>query len=256
MFQGNPLAFGSGALWAIPTFDITGAAISTPTPVAFGALQDVTLDFSMTEKALYGMYSFPLEIAGAEGKVTGKAKFARISGLLFNLLFGETLAAGETRTIVNEADSVPSNSPYTVAVAQSANWVLDLGVFYATGLGAMLQRVSSSPAAGQYSVAVGVYTFAAADAGKAVFISYTYSFTTTVGQSLTLHNYPMGVRPKFQVVLRGYFAPNYLYLTLNRCVSSKLALGTKLNDWTIPEMDFSAMADDSNLIGAASYAAL
>jgi len=255
MFQGNPLAFGSGALWAIPTFDITGVAITTPTPVAFGALQDVTLDISMTEKALYGMYSFPLEIAGAEGKVTGKAKFARISGLLFNLLFGEILNAGETRTVVNESDSIPANTPYTVTVAQSATWVLDLGVFYGA-TGAMLQRVSSSPSAGQYSVAAGVYTFAAADASKAIFISYTYSYTTTQGQSVILNNHLMGARPKFQVVLRGYFPPNYLYLTLNRCISTKLALGTKLNDWTIPEMDFSAMADDSNLIGSASYASL
>jgi len=255
MYMGNPLAFGSGALWGIPTYTIAGAGVTTPTPVAFGVLQDVTLDISLTEKALYGMYNFPLEIAGAEGKLTGKAKFARISGLLFNLLFGETLAVGETRTIVNESDSVPSGTPYTVTVAQSAAWVFDLGVIY-QGTGGMLQRVATPSAAGQYSVASGVYTFYSGDAGQAVWISYTYSIATGPGQSVTLHNYPMGVRPKFQAVLRGYYAPNYLYLTLNRCISSKLALGTKLNDWTIPEMDFSAMADDSNLIGSASYASL
>lgn len=252
--MGNPLAFGSGALWGIPTFDLTGAAITTPTPVAFGVLQDVTLDFSLTEKALYGMYNYPLEIAGAEGKLTGKAKFARISGLLFNLLFGETLAVGETRTIVNESGTVPT-TPFAITVAQAASWVFDLGVIY-QGTGGMLQRVATPSAAGQYSVAAGVYTFYSGDTGAKVWISYTYSIATGPGQTVTLHNYPMGVRPKFQVVLRGIYAPNYLYLTLNRCISSKLALGTKLNDWTIPEMDFSAMADDSNLIGSASYASL
>ena len=43
-----------------------------------------------------------------------------------------------------------------------------------TTTGAPLTAVSASPAAGQYSVSAGVYSFSAADAGQSVSISYGY----------------------------------------------------------------------------------
>ena len=53
-------------------------------------------------------------------------------------------------------------------------WALDCGVTYAA-TGAALTRVASAPGAGQYSVsAIGVYTFAAADNGTDVSISYGF----------------------------------------------------------------------------------
>lgn len=71
-----------------------------------------------------------------------------------------------------EAYTIPG-TPYQVAVANANTPILsDLGVIYVGG--AALAKVGSSPAAGQYSVAAGVYTFAAADSGKAVSITYGY----------------------------------------------------------------------------------
>ena len=52
-------------------------------------------------------------------------------------------------------------------------WASDQGVTYASN-GAALTAVSGAPAQGQYSVAVGSYTFAAADAGASVLISYGF----------------------------------------------------------------------------------
>jgi len=51
-----------------------------------------------------------------------------------------------------------------------------------------LTKAASAPAAGQYSVAAGVYTFNSADANKAVLISYTYTITGTGQESADGHD--------------------------------------------------------------------
>lgn len=69
-----------------------------------------------------------------------------------------------------EAGTVPGLSPYQVTVSQSPAWSCDVAVTSASGTA--FTRVSSAPAAGQYSVAAGVYTFNAADAGKVMTFAY------------------------------------------------------------------------------------
>lgn len=77
--------------------------------------------------------------------------------------------------ILNEAQTVPALSTYTIIPNQPyGNFSQDDGVTYANGTA--LIKVSSSPAAGQYTVSsIGVYTFAAADSAAAVLISYSYT---------------------------------------------------------------------------------
>lgn len=76
--------------------------------------------------------------------------------------------------VQGEAASIPGSTAYEVTpLAPWGPWQSDQGVTYANGT--PLVPVPSSPSAGQYSVAAGVYTFAAADAGKAVLISYGYT---------------------------------------------------------------------------------
>jgi hypothetical protein len=72
-----------------------------------------------------------------------------------------------------EAATVPANpGPYTVQTVES--FVSDQGVKYASS-GIALAKVTGVPALGQYSVsATGLYTFAAADQGVAVLLSYAY----------------------------------------------------------------------------------
>jgi len=75
--------------------------------------------------------------------------------------------------IQNEPWTIPS-SPYQVTVnAPLGSWGADAGVTYANGT-ALTAITSGTPAAGQYSVSNGVYTFAATDANAAVLISYSY----------------------------------------------------------------------------------
>src|SRR5205823_3430450 len=167
------LAFGAGALWGNRT-DVTGTGIG---PDQFGILQDVQIDFDWTTKELWGQFQFPVDIARGQGKITGKAKFARIFGAIYgDLFFGQTPAAGQLTVADNEAAAVPATSPFTVTVANAAGFADDLGVYYASGAAAgnRFTRVTTPSAAGQYAVnpASGIYTFAAADAGAALLASY------------------------------------------------------------------------------------
>ncbi len=73
--------------------------------------------------------------------------------------------------VQNEAWTIPT-TPYQVTVnAPYGSWAVDQGV---TLNGVAMTPVSGTPASGQYSVSGGQYTFAAADSGKAVLISYSY----------------------------------------------------------------------------------
>lgn len=230
-------SFGSGILYATPS----GA---NPTPVQFGALQDVTVDLSRTTKTLFGQFQQALAIGGGELKATGKAKIGYINGAIYSSLFyGVASSAGTVLLASNEADSVPASTPYTVTTANSANWTNDLGVTYA-GQTKPLQRVASAPAAGQYSVAAGVYTFAAGDAGKAVSISYEYSNASS-GQTISVGTILQGVQPIVTIDLYRGFNGTGVRERYWACVCSKLSTPSKMADFGINEFDFEAFTDGS-----------
>ena len=250
------LAFGAGALWGNRT-DVTGSGIG---PDQFGILQDVQIDWDWTTKELWGQFQFPVDIARGQGKITGKAKFARIFGAIFgDLFFGQTPAAGQLTVSENEAATVLATPAYTATVANAANYVDDLGVFYAAGASAgnRFTRVTTPSAAGQYSVnlTTGIYTFAAADANAALLISYLYNIGSA-GKKLVLTNQFMGYTPTFKATFyttrTTQSAPAGLALVLNACTASKLSLPTKIDDYEIQEFDFSAFADPTGTIGTLS----
>lgn len=240
------LSFGSGALWGERT-DLTGSGIG---PRQFGVLQDIQIDFDWTDKELYGQVQFPVAIARGQGKISGKAKFAQIVGLLYSdIFFGTTAATGQFAISELEAAVVPATTPFTVAVANASSYNDDLGVVY-TANGKRFNRVATPSAPGQYSVnfASGIYTFAAADAGAAVLISYTYAAAAS-GAKLTLTNQLMGTTPTFKATFYTMYNGEGTALRLNACTANKLSLPTKIDDWTINELDFMAFADASGTIG-------
>jgi hypothetical protein len=251
------LSFGSGALWGERT-DVQIGTTGGNGARQFGVLQDIQIDFDWTTKELYGQNQFPVAIARGQGKITGKAKLARILGLLYSdIFFGASPATGQFAVSQYEAQTVPATTPFTVTIANAATYNDDLGVYYAA-TGIPMTRVATPAAAGQYSVnfATGVYTFAAADAGAALLISYTYNVTTN-GNKITLANPLMGVTPTFKATFYQAVSPGSspaapLALRLNACTSSKLSLPTKVDDWTISELDFSAFADATGTIGYVS----
>ena len=250
------LAFGAGALWGNRT-DAIGSGIG---PDQFGILQDVQIDWDWTTKELWGQFQFPVDIARGQGKIAGKAKFARIFGAIYgDLFFGQTPATGQLTVSENEAGTVPSVSAYTVTVANAATYSDDLGVFYASGANAgnRFTRVTTPASAGQYSVntATGIYTFAAADANAALLISYLYTISAS-GKKLVLTNQFMGYTPTFKATFYTTKTTQSvaagLTMVLNACTASKLSLPTKIDDYEIQEFDFSAFADATGTIGTLS----
>ena len=164
---------------------------------------------------------------------------------------------GQTTTANGESATIPATSPYTVTVANAATFAANLGVLNAS-TGVALEKVASgsTPATGQYSVSAGTYTFAAADEGLSVSVSYTYTVAAS-GRVFTVSNALLGVQPVFKAALETlYTAPSGLkkaVLTLNACVSNKLSMATKHEDFAIPEMDFEAFADDAGNVFTWSF---
>lgn len=249
MSGSSQYAFGSGVLFGKKT------GVTTPTPVRFGALQECAIDISFSTKQLFGQYQYPLAIGRGTAKITGKAKFAQFNAQAFNdLFFGETgVVTGETITAVAESQVVPAGN--VVTVTNNATFAQDLGVSNST-TGNPLQRVSASPVGtGNYSCneTTGNYTFnnALAAANAVVLISYNYTDASN-GSNIVLVNQLLGSAPQFLVVLSETFQANKLTLQLNACMSSKLTLASKLEDFWLQEFDFEAFADASNTIGKLS----
>jgi hypothetical protein len=232
--------FGSGVLIGTP---------SGGSPINFGLAQEVSLNITTTTKALYGQNNFPVAIGSGTRKMTGKAKLARISGqALGNLFFGVAPSVGGVQTQFGETATVPASSPYTYSTTNHATYVSDQGVVYASS-GLPLKAVASGPIVGQYSVAAGVYTFAAADAGAAVLVSYTYTVTGT-GETMIIASQLIGPSVTFSANL---FASDpttgkQFSMWLYNCVAEKLSFGTKLEDFVMPELDFQCFANASGQV--------
>lgn len=252
-------SFGSGTLYGRST------ANATATPVEFGTLQDVSLDFTFTTKGLYGQYAFARAIARGTGKITGKASFGQLQALLFNDLFLNGTQVGGVPGGVSAATAMSNGS---LRVAQDelitiaangqvkhngASYVRDLGVIYA-GNGIALTRVASAtPLVDQYAVneSTSNYAFNAALIGNQVLVSYEWQNNS--GITIPITNTLVGVAPEFLVVFRESFNGKDATIVLNSCVSSKLSLATKIEDFTIPSFDFEAKADAGNNIGTISF---
>ncbi len=240
--------FGSGSIWMTP-------AGSNQTPARLGVLQNCGVDFKSNVKPLFGQNQLPVTVARGSMTVMGKGEFAQMTSRFYNnIFFGamSTATTGQILAVDNEAGTIPAPSgPYTVTVTNSATWTTDLGViFAATSL--PLTRVASGPTTGQYSVAAGVYTFAAADASLGVKISYIW--TTSGGEHLTIANQPMGVAPTFATVLSIPYNSQKFTLTLNACVAEAISMNTSLEDFTKQPFSFSAFTDSSDTLGTLSFA--
>jgi hypothetical protein len=244
------LLFGVGALWGQRT-DVANIG-----PDQFAVLQDNTIEFDFETKELYSQSQFPIDIARGKGKVTGKAKFARVFGALYaDLFFGLSDAVGQTTVAEYESHVIATN---TVVSTNATAYVDDLGVYYSGATGLKLSRVYTvSPSAGQYSVnvATGTYTIGTGDIGATVVLSYVYTIAGT-GDTITITNQFMGTTPTFKATFYTQRSTlggsGQLTLRLNQCVSSRLSFPSTIDNYNIPDFDFQAFADSSGTIGLMS----
>lgn len=233
--------FGTGQLFATP---VGGGA-----PLRFGALQDVSVDFSGDIKELYGQYQFALDVARGKTKVEWKASSGNVDAEAFNqIFFGETVTAGdELIQVINESGTVPAMTTYTITVAHGADFVQDLGVYLATD-GTPLKQVAATPGPLEYTVDVaGVYTFNVAQASAGMLLNYLYEATAS-GGSLDIGNQLMGNTPKFQLILSQVYNSQNFTLILYSCVADKLSLPLKQDDYLIADLSGQAFADAANRV--------
>lgn len=233
--------FGTGQLFSTP---VGGGA-----PLRFGALQDVSVDFSGDIKQLFGQYQYALDVARGKAKIEWKAAAGNIDVEFYNsIFFSQTVATGdELVQVFNEAGAVPAMTPYEVTVANGANFYADLGVSYAAS-GQPLKQVAAAPAVGEYTVsASGVYTFNATDASAGVLLNYLYE-NAAAGGSLEVTNQLMGSAPRFQLILSQVYDSKNFTLVLYSNVAEKLSLPLKQDDYLISEINGQAMADAANRV--------
>lgn len=236
--------FGSGNLIT------TRTDVANSTPVRFGVLQDVEVDFDFTNKELIGQYQFPVDVARSSGKIMIKAKTALLLARGVNdSFFGQTLTtAGGPTFVNNESGTIPTPSgPYTITVTHSGTFVSDEGVYFAAS-GLPLVKVASGPTTGQYSVSAGVYTFAAADDGLGVFISYQYTLASGASE-ISIANLLQGSSPVFSIMLSNTYKGNTITWNLNQAISTKLTFPFKNTDYEINDFEASAYADQAGNIG-------
>lgn len=240
------LTFGAGDLFATLLRDASGTAVTNATPIRVAGLQEMSLDFAGDLKEFYGQQRFALAVAQGKVKTTGKFKGALINGQALNtLFFGSGLTGGTMKALfADTTGTVVPATPFTITptVPSTGTWVDDLGVVDATGR--VMTRVASGPATGQYSVSAGAYVFAAADVGVKMYISFSYTYTAADAKRIQLLNLPMGYTPQFKLFYQGAFQGKRSLVVLESVTSTKLMMfGTKNDDFSVPEIDYSAQAD-------------
>lgn len=236
------LWFNTGELFTNP---VGGNQATNPTPIHVGTMQDISVAFDQAIKELWGSYNTPDDVAPGRLKITGKFSFGALDIDLFNnVMFGQAVTTG-IKLIQTQVTTVPAVTPFTVTVTNSATFLTDLGVSYANGQN--FQKVASPSAAGQYSVAAGVYTFDTADAGASISITYTSTEATT-GRTLTVTRQQMGFGPSFEMYLENSYQGTGNGLHLFSCRISKLNVPVKQDDYTKSEFDFECYSNAAGQI--------
>lgn len=236
--------FGAGRFFGIN-------AVTNPTPTRFQTMQDSSVDFKASTKSLHGENRLPVAVAIGEVNITGKVTLGANNSRMFaDLLFSVAQVTGSILEADKEAQSVPA-TPYQVTVTNSATWTTDLGVTKTDGT--VLTRVASGPTTGQYSVAAGVYTFAAADTLLPMLISYLYT-SSTIGSEIVVANTPMGPAGSFTGVMVMPYGTEQDVFTFNNCITQGAGIANKNGDYAKPTFDFMMSTDSTDILGTLSFA--
>jgi len=222
-------------------------------PNQFATIQSASVDITKTVKELRGSFEDAEDLADGSRKITGKIESGRVSIQILNeLVFAEpgggNFTTGTVELSPNEPGTVDVGT-YTVNPSHAANFLEDLGVLY-QGTRLTLQPVAfvASPlptlTQGQYYVnpATGVYTFATADSGAKVIISYRWT-NATGGHTLTINNLVMGSsRPSFSALFQNPYDGDQEILLYN-CKATKVTFAIKMEEYTKMDIDFMASAN-------------
>ncbi len=235
----------------------SGKLFGTPaggSPIQFASLQEVTPQFDFRKVMPSTQFASPTGRALNVGlDMKFKAKSGQVNGLLMSsLFFGQALSAGSILLAKDVEVTVPATAPYEVTVTPpSGAYYRNLGA-QLSAAGSPMALVAGTPNAGEYALAVTVYTFAAADAGKVVILNYLY--TATTGNKITLPNAFKQPAPLFEMVLNGSYESKQMTWILGACTSRMLSLPMAIEKISIPDFEIDVLGDGDGNVGIFSYA--
>lgn len=231
-------SFGIGSVTAIDD------SVTPNQAYEVAIVKGVTIDFKANVKPLKGNLLLPVDQAIESVEITGKIQSADSLAFLAPLIIPGTTSATGRAKLARQTTLIPG-TPFTITVTNSATFRKDMGVVNLT-TGKRMTRVTSGPAAGQYSVAAGVYTFASAEG--TVVITYSYDDSTT-GKTRTFTNAAVGASSGYQLEVydpaggtkeSGYYFPSVKF--------GSASGGHKIDDWSDTSLDFAVNADSTGKV--------
>src|ERR1700679_457760 len=253
MAQLPGIGFGAGFLYAAPQ-TTSGNPAPNPTPHQVAIVQNVKFTIAGDIKSLFGSNQYPGDTAVGKRNIKGSFEFGQITNnIMSQLFFADAVSTGVVPTITDPATAIPG-TPFQITPVNASHFIQDFGVVNAT-TGVPL-ALHATPTTGQYSVntSTGVYTFAAADTGNLVLITYSWA-DTAVGNTMVAGNHQMGWGPILGLdVVFPYDAPTPggmgFYFPNTRL--GKIDVTTKIDDYTMYATDFESFAG-SNGVPFTSY---
>ena len=199
----NFFIFGTGDAIFIPRRDADGVSVAVPTPIEMPSCTDIGIEKKGEAKKHEGKYQYSLASAMAKRSIEVSLTCNIHSAKSLAISTNEAVAASYSQLYSPQTATAIPATPFTITPTppNSGTFKEDMGVRF-EDTGEQLTRVASAPATGQYSVSNGVYTFAAADTGKKVFIKFTYSVATG-GSSVSEYNRLQGAMPEYSLVITG-----------------------------------------------------
>ena len=117
--------------------------------------------------------------------------------------------------------------------------------------------MASAPATGQYSVAAGVYTYAAADTGHNIQITYLYTSTLAGSQTLTYNNQVVSQSTPYMVRIFNNFSVGGVTKPLGfefpAVHFSDFSLALKVDDWAEQSLSGMVAQDTASQLGFKMY---
>lgn len=246
------IQFGSGVLVFTPN---AGNLATNPTPIMLKVMQEASIEIKGDLKKLFGQNQFAVATARGKIDITGKAKVGCVDQNDASQLYwgsgGAITSGGQMPYIESHAPS----ASVTPTAGAGLGITVDRGVINGT-TGLSMLKVASAPAVGQYSFTpattggsptAAAYVFNASETAATVNISF--ELTVTTGQSLTVTNQLMGTAPVGQISLWNKFRGAVESAVLNSVTMGTVSRPTKQEDFWISDIDFSANADASGVIG-------
>lgn len=197
---------------------------TSTTPIHLATISSASFSMKQANADLKDADGYTIDSFVTGLDVTGDLQLSDFSNsLLAAVARGVTVSDGQSIGASHSA-AIPA-TPYQITVTQSATWTDDLGVMDLTA-GKAMKRVAATPSAGQYSVAAGVYTFAAADTTHQTLIMYRYTSAST------------GTTAEVARATTGSAAPRYAIHVYQPRVTSK-EWGFYVPNAQIPELSAS-----------------